>query len=90
MNPLRAKSCIVVLGNHKDRVWTKPKNYAPNLHPDSMRLMINLAMERHCTLKQGNCKNAFCQGALPDDEITIIKPPIGDPDATKNKYCLLK
>jgi hypothetical protein len=22
MNPLRAKSCIVVFGNHEDRVWT--------------------------------------------------------------------
>ncbi len=29
MNPLRAKSCILVLGNHKDRFWTKPKNTLP-------------------------------------------------------------
>jgi hypothetical protein len=25
LNPLRAKSRIVVLGNHKDRVWSKPE-----------------------------------------------------------------
>jgi hypothetical protein len=90
MNQLRAKFRIVVLGNHKDRVWTKLEKYAPVLLPDSMHLMVSLAMERRCTLKQGNCKNAFCQGILPDDEITIVKPPIKDPDATKNKYCLLK
>jgi hypothetical protein len=90
MNPLRAKSCIVVLGNHEDRVWTKPKRYAPILHLDSMHLMVSLATEHDFTLKQGDCKNAFCQGFLPDDEITIVKPPIGKPDATKNKYWLLK
>jgi hypothetical protein len=86
MNSLRAKFCIVVLGNHDDRVWTKPEKYAPVLCPDSMCLMVSLAMEHHCTLKQGNCKNTFCQGILPDDEITIVKPTIGDPDTTKNKY----
>ena len=47
-------------------------------------------MEKHRTLKQGDCKNAFCQGVLPDDEITIAKPPIGDPGAGKDKYWLLK
>jgi hypothetical protein len=52
--------------------------------------MVSMAVERHCTLKQGDCKNAFCQGILPADEVTIIKPPIGDPDAEKDKYWLLK
>ncbi len=85
MNPLRAKSCIVVLGNHEDRVWTKPEKYAPVLSPDSMRLMVSMATERRCILKQGNYKNAFCQGILPEDKITIVKPPIGDPE-----YWLLK
>jgi len=89
-NPLRAKSRIVVLGNHEDQVWTKPEKYAPVLRPDSMRLMVSLAAEQCRTLKQGDCKNAFCQGILPDDEITIVKPPIGDPDADKDEYWLLK
>ena len=40
--------------------------------------------------RQGDCKNAFCQGILPPDKITIIKPPIRDPDATKDEYWLLK
>jgi hypothetical protein len=52
--------------------------------------MVSLATERLLTLKQGNCKNAYCQDILPDDEFTIGKPPIRDPDATKNKYWLLK
>ncbi len=90
MNPHHAKSCIVVLGNHEDRVWTKPEKYAPVLRPDSLRLMVNMAMECHTVLKQGDCKNAFCQGILPDDEVTIVKLPIGDPDAKKDEYWLLK
>ena len=90
LNPLRAKSRIVVLGNHEDRVWSKPEKYAPVLRPDTMRLLVSMAVERRRTLKQGDCKNAFCQGILPDDEITVVKPPIGDPDATKDEYWLLK
>jgi hypothetical protein len=41
-------------------------------------------------LCQGNCKNAFCQGILPPDEITIVCPPSGDPKAAPDKYWLLK
>jgi hypothetical protein len=52
--------------------------------------MVSMATECHRVLKQGNCKNAFCQGILPDDEIAIVKPPIGDPDAKKYEYWLLK
>ncbi len=55
-----------------------------------MRLMVSLAVEQRRTHKQGDCKNAFCQGVLPDDETTIVKPPIGDPDAGKDEYWLLK
>ena len=90
LNPLHAKSCIVALGNHEDCVWTKSEKYAPVLRPDSIRLMVSLAVKRHRTLKQGNCKNVYCQGILPDDEITIVKPPIGNPNAVKDKYWLLK
>jgi hypothetical protein len=90
LNPVCAKSRIVVLGNHKDRVWTKSKKYVPILRPDTMRLMVSMAVKQRHTLKQGNCKNAFCQGILPDYKITIVKPPIGNPDAEKDKYWLLK
>jgi hypothetical protein len=90
LNPLRAKSCIVVLGNHKDRIWTKSKKYAPILCPDTMRLMVSMAVKQRRTFKQGDCKNAFCQGILPYDKITIVKPPISNPDAKKDEYWLLK
>jgi hypothetical protein len=90
LNPLRTKSHIVVLGNHKDRVWSKPEKYAPVLWPDMLRLLVSMAVKCRRTLKQGDCKNAFCQGVLPADEITIVKPPIGDPDAEKDEYWLLK
>jgi hypothetical protein len=89
-NPLCAKSHIMVLGNHEDCAWSKPEKYAPVLRPNSMQLMVSLAVEQRRTLKQGDCKNSFCQGVLPDDKTTIVKPPIGDPDAGKDKYWLLK
>jgi hypothetical protein len=46
LNPLCAKSRIVVLGNHEDRVWTKSEKYAPVLRSDSLRLMVSLAVEQ--------------------------------------------
>ncbi len=64
--------------------------YAPVLRPNTMRLITSTAVEKLCTLKQGGCKKAFCQGILPDNEITIVKPPIGDSDAKKDEYWLLK
>ena len=36
------------------------------------------------------CKNAFSQGILPPNKITIVKPPIGDPNIKKDQYWLLK
>jgi hypothetical protein len=35
LRPHRAKARIVVLGNHKDRIWTKSDKYAPVLCPDT-------------------------------------------------------
>ena len=90
LRPHRAKSRIVVLGNHEDRIWTKSEKYAPVLRPDTLRLIVSMAIQKRRTLKQGDCKNAFCQGILPPDEITIVKPPIGDPDAKNDEFWLLK
>ncbi len=88
-NPIRAKSRIVALGNHKDCIWTKSDKYAPILQPDSMPLITSVAAEKCRTLKQGDCKTAFCQTILPDNKILIIKPLIGNPDAKKDEYWLL-
>jgi hypothetical protein len=90
MNPYCAKACIMVLSNHEDREWSKYNTYAPVLRPDTMRLIVSMAVEQRRTLRQGNCKNAFCPGILPLNEIIIVKPPISDPDAKKKEYWLLK
>ena len=87
--PLRAKSRIVVLGNHEDRIWSKSDRFAPVLRQDSLRFLTSLAVEKHRALRQGDCKNAFCQGILPPEETTIVRPPSGDPDADPNEYWLL-
>jgi hypothetical protein len=86
INPHQAKLRIVVLGNYKDRIWLKSEKYAPILCPDMMQLIVSMAVEQQLTLNQGDCKNAFCQSILPLDKITIVKPPISDPNVKKDEY----
>ncbi len=78
--PLHAKSRIVVLGNHEDHIWTKSDRFAPVLRQDSLHFLTSLVVQKRRALRQGDCKNAFCQGILPPDETTIVRPPSGDPD----------
>ncbi len=87
--PDRVKSRIIVLGNLKERTWGKHEWAAPVLKYSSMRLIISAAIHRRRYIKQGDCKNTFCNPTLPDDEITIVKPPIGDPTAQPGEYWLL-
>jgi hypothetical protein len=49
-----------------------------------------MAVASPCPFHQGNCKNAFCQGILPPNEITIVRPPNGNPEAAPDEYWLLK
>jgi hypothetical protein len=88
--PLRAKSRIIVLGNRECHDWSKSNWIAPVLRFDSLRFLVSLAVQHCCGLKQGDCKNAFCQGVLPPEEVTIVRPPSGDPDAAKDEYWLLQ
>ena len=90
MNPDRAKSRIVVLGNLEHRDWQKSEKYAPVLQYSSLRLLTSMAVEKSRTLKQGDVKNAFCNATLPPNETTIIKPPAGDPDSKRDVFWLLK
>ncbi len=84
--PLWAKSLIVILGNCECCEWSKSNQFAPVLWFDSLPYLVSLAFQ-HCRgLKQGNCKNAFCQGILPPEEVTIVRPPLGNPDAGKVKF----
>jgi hypothetical protein len=87
--PLRAKSRIVVSGNRECRERSKSNQFAPVLWFDSLGYLVSLAVQPPCGLKQGDCKNAFCQGILPPEEVMIVRPPLGDPDAAKDKYWLL-
>jgi hypothetical protein len=90
LNPHQAKSRIVVLGNHEDCLWSKSDKYAPVLHPNTLCLIVSMAIEQWKVLQQGDCKNLFCWGIFPPEEITIVKPPIGDPNGKSDKYWLLK
>jgi hypothetical protein len=88
--PLQAKSWIVVLGNRECHDWSKSNWFAPVLCFISLRFLVSLAVQ-HCRgLKQGDCKNAFCQGIFLPEEVTIVHPPSGDPDAPKDEYWLLQ
>jgi hypothetical protein len=87
--PLCAKSRIVVLGNHEDRVWTKSDRFAPVLRGNSLCFLVSLTVEKRCPLRQGDCKNAFCHGVLPPEETTIVRPPSGDPESDPQEYWLL-
>ena len=49
-----------------------------------------MAVENGRMLKQGDCKNAFCQPELPDNEITIVRPPKGCPRSRPGTYWKLK
>jgi hypothetical protein len=43
--PLQAKSRIVVLGNHENRVWSKSDGFAPVLCQDTLHFLVSLAIE---------------------------------------------
>jgi hypothetical protein len=77
--PYRAKARTVVLGNLERRTWTKEDKYAPVLGHLGARLLAAEATSKGRRLKHGDCKNAFCQPDLPDDEIVIVIPPKGCP-----------
>jgi hypothetical protein len=87
--PCRAKSRIVALGNHEDRYFSKSQRYAPVLKYSSLNLLCSKAVEHKRVLQQGDCKNAFCHAILPEDELTVVRPPIGDPAFEKDEYWLL-
>jgi hypothetical protein len=48
--PLRAKSRVVVLGNHEDRIWSKSDRLAPVLRGSSLRFLVSLAIKKRCPL----------------------------------------
>ena len=70
--PNRAKSRIVVLGNHEDPLWDKSKRYAPVLKYRPLRLLTAKCVAAKRILQQVDCKNTFCNASLPDNKTTVI------------------
>ena len=70
--PLHSKSCIFALGSFEDRLYQKSQRYAPVIKYISLRLLVAKAVGNKHILQQGNCKNAFCNENIPDDEVTVI------------------
>ena len=85
-NSVRAKSRIVALGNLEQRLWSRGDQYAPVLSSTGARLLLSMAVNDGRKLKQGDCKLAFCNGILPEDEICIVKPPPNCPRSAKGTY----
>ena len=86
----RAKSCIIVLGNQQQVQYEPNENYAPVLSQVQFRTPLSIAVQHKRVLQQGDVKNAFCHGILPDDECVIIRPPNGCPHSSPNTLCRLK
>ena len=85
-NPTRKKSRTVVLGNLELQIWSQEYRYAPVLSITASRLLTSKAVEVDRRLKQGGCKNAFCDGILRKDEMCIVKPLVGCPRSKPGIY----
>lgn len=88
--PTHAKRRIVVLGNFDPRPWSKSDCFSPVISIPMVRLLTAIAVHNKRTVKQGDCKFAFIQASLPQDELTIVKPPIGCPFSGVRTYWRLK
>ena len=80
----------MALGNHEKRHWSKNDCYAPVCSLNDVRLITALACLSRRTLKQGDCKNAFCQSYLPKDERIFVTPPRNCPLSDPDTYWFLK
>jgi hypothetical protein len=88
--PVRAKTCIVTLGNYETTPWKKSEKHAPVLQKSSSRLLTSMAVEMGRVKKQGDCKNAFLHAILLDEEVVIVEPPPGCPISKPDDLWLLK
>jgi hypothetical protein len=73
----RAKYRIVVLGNLDYHNWSKEATAAPVMSQLELRILTALAVFNKRVLKNCDIKQAFVQSYLPDDELYIVKPPVG-------------
>ena len=87
--PLRAKSRIVVLGSFEDCLYKKSKRYDPVQKYSPLCLLTSKAVGDKLIIQQGNLKNKIFNATLPDNEATVIRPPVGDPYFQEDEYWLL-
>ena len=85
-NPTRAKSCIVAHKNLERRMWSHEDKYTPVLSGPAARLLTSMAVEDGRKFQQGDCKNAFCNSILPDNEICIVRPPSNCPHSIPGTF----
>ena len=85
-NPNRAKSQFVALGSLEQRIWSWEDKYIPVLRSTASQLLVSMVVDNGRCLKQADCRNAFCNGILPDDETCIVKPPIGCPISSPGTF----
>ena len=78
-NPNQAKSRIIALGNLEQQMWSCEDKYAPVLSGPAAQLLNSMAVKDGRKLQQGDCKTAFCNGILPNNEICIVQPPSNCP-----------
>ena len=88
--PDRVKSRIVVLGNRQSTQFSPHDTYAPVISQNQFRCLLSLAIKHKRKLKQGDVKNAFCNGILPQDEIVVVTPPKGCPLSRPNSMWRLR
>jgi hypothetical protein len=75
----QAKYQNVVLGNLDYHQWSKESTYAPVLSQLELRLLTSLAVHHKPVLKNADVKQAFVLANLPEDDIYVVKPPVGCP-----------
>ena len=84
--PLRAKSHIFVLRNFEERIYQKSQRYDLVLKYINLCLLTKKSVGDKKIIHQGDCKNVLCNVKLPDEKITVIRPPIGKPAFKYNAY----
>jgi hypothetical protein len=84
--PKRAKYRIVVLGNHDYHQWSKESTAAPVMSQLELRILTSLAVYNRRVLKNCDIKQAFVQSSLPEEEIYIVKPPVGCLKSSPGSY----
>ena len=84
--PDRTKCRIVVLGNQQQQAFPKSEKYAPVISQNQFCSILSIAVSHRRKLRQGDVKNAFCNGILPDNEMVVIRPPKGCPFSSPNTY----